>query len=730
MNAPTKTNASEAVSATDVKQISQVISALSLLKMNIGIYPEDHISVDQSADMAYTLLRGYFRKKPELTLGVTGKTLLFNETVLDKNNKNFQEYAHILHNFHVLFLKLKNAVTKQELLAFSKILSAKPSEIRYMANLETLLAQSAIKGIEVRTIDAGYFQLSEEKKTRRENREEDVWQDFIAQMRFDDVKMELRYDTPSPLDNANFAALIKLLNDNPQAWTNTVSGYEGMTGNDPDERQTGVPASAEKHEILGVIANLIHHFHPDLQDQLLRAAQTQAAHAPQTDGALENQGYLPDNMLPVMIHLANEGQRQIPPPFLMLLKQLSAIGQSASEPAKDSRQRLSAREIENILKKEKYEEYIPEKYERLLKKLSLDAAAENPSETDFPLSEYLKSLDDENIDFSISQLLLALMEEESDENLYAAYCQRLPLFVPALLQSGQFSFLIGLIETLRRHTSQSVSENIRRQATNVLATLSDPETIAPHITPALLQGKDTADAAKFLFLSGEQNIPWLFDLYLDDTTAAGETLIAILKTFGDKAVEEAHKRMSQKTPLSTLHMMNFLREVSNERTIPVLKQLYRQDDYRVKKEALEILLSCNQQDAVDLLARSLRSPRHQEIQQAASLTIHFKITSLMGELMSLLKTWVIREKDTILNELIVRQLGGSGSAWAIPYLERIAGVRLSFSPRRLLQMKKILYESLENFPQQEVQFLLEKGSKSFNRNIRERCLKIMAQRES
>jgi hypothetical protein len=102
----------------------------------------------------------------------------------------------------------------------------------------------------------------------------------------------------------------------------------------------------------------------------------------------------------------------------------------------------------------------------------------------------------------------------------------------------------------------------------------------------------------------------------------------------------------------------------------------------------------------------------------------------MGELMSLIKTFYIHEEDAILNEWIVRQLGGTGNPWAIPYMETIMAVRLTLSPQRLSRMKEILYESLEQFPRQIVQSLLKRGSKSWNKKIRASCLKIIGQKES
>jgi hypothetical protein len=416
----------------------------------------------------------------------------------------------------------------------------------------------------------------------------------------------------------------------------------------------------------------------------------------------------------------------------MLLQKLSAIEDGGNAHQQVDRQKMTSSEMGKLLQREEHEEYVPEKYDQLLKKLSgASSTADDIAEDAFPLSVYLKTLDDEYIDFRICKLVLALMEEEADEENYLAYSTRLALVIPDLLKKGQISFLISAIETLRRHGQENASEKIRRQALSVLSILTDPDTIARYITPFILGGRDTTVVTKFLVMSGVQNIPWLFDLYLDSSTTASDTLMDIIKGFGGgKAVDEASKRLENQTPLKALRLLAFFREVGNQSTIPLFKELYEYDDWNVKKEVLEILFLFKDSEAIDLLRKSIHSSNREDVLQVVSLIFLYEVRELMDELMSLLKTFYIREEDAILNEWIVRWLGGTGNPWAVPFMEKIMAVRLTLSPQRLSRMEEILYESLEHFPRQTVQSLLERGSKSWNRRIRASCLKIMGQKES
>jgi len=719
-------------SLTDLKQISRIISALNLIKMNIGMYPAGHASIDKSVDLAYTLIQNYLQGRSDMIIGVAGNKLMLNEYVLDKNN-NFREYAHTLNVFRVISLSLKRTVTRKDLLQFSRILSSKPSDIRAMGKLEDLLASSSVTGIQVKTIDAEFFQLSDEKNTQKEMRDENFWMEFISRMAFHPSKTELKNSDVEKSADSDLPEAIRELNDKRQYWQKAVLSYENMVQDYFYEIRIGRQVSAEKYKVLAKIANLIKNFHPDLKEQLLEAAERQLSLQPETALVPENMKCFPKEMLRGIVHLANKKKRQISPALIMLLQKLSAIENAGNAHQQVGSQNMTSSEMEKLLKKEEHEEYVPEKYDQLLKKLSGESSmADDVAEDAFPLSAYLKTLDDEYIDFRICELVLALMEEEANEENYLAFSTRLARFIPDLLKKGQFSFLISVIETLRRHGQENISEKIRGQALSVLSILTNLDTNARYITPFILEGRDdTSVVKKFLVMSGVQNIPWLFDLYLDpSTTMASDTLMDIIKGFGSNAVEEASKRLENQTPLKAFRLLAFFRKVGNHSTIPLLKELYEYDDFNVKKEVLEILFLLKDPVAIDLLRKSLHSSNREEVLQAVSMTFLYEVRELMEELMSLLKTFYICEEDAILNEWIVQQLVDTGNPSAVPYMETIMAFRLTLSPQRLSQMKEILYESLEHFPRQTVQSLLERGSKSWNRKIRASCLKIMGQKES
>jgi len=286
------------------------------------------------------------------------------------------------------------------------------------------------------------------------------------------------------------------------------------------------------------------------------------------------------------------------------------------------------------------------------------------------------------------------------------------------------------METLRRHgrEREKPSEKIRQKAMSSLKPFSDQEYMAKYVAPFILRGlTDTHVMTKFLTASGSQNVPWLFDLYLDPLSPASTGLADILKSFGRNAIDEAVKRLTGQSPQKIVQLLTFIRATADESVVTYLKDLFDHEDWSVRREVIETLFYYNDSAAVDILRKSLRSRNREELLNAVSLTCKYRVRDLINDLMSLLKTFVIREEDAILNDWIVKQLGATGDPAFVPCLEKISQIRFSLTPRQLSRMKLILYGSLVNFSRESVQKMLEQGKRSYNRKIKAFCVKILEQ---
>ena len=105
-----------------------------------------------------------------------------------------------------------------------------------------------------------------------------------------------------------------------------------------------------------------------------------------------------------------------------------------------------------------YENYVGEDYEAMLKRLTEGAGT---IREEFSLDEFMKTLEDEYLDFQIGRALLAFMAENIDEDDYKELAQKLVTIMPGFLKTGIFYLLWDIFETLGRHIKEKPVQSIR-----------------------------------------------------------------------------------------------------------------------------------------------------------------------------------------------------------------------------------------------------------------------------
>jgi hypothetical protein len=399
---------------------------------------------------------------------------------------------------------------------------------------------------------------------------------------------------------------------------------------------------------------------------------------------------------------------------------MTGLGETAPS---DQGKELSAGDMETLLKREQYEDYVPEEYDRLLKKAAQNASPDSAGgDPRFPLQELLKTLADAHLDFRICQVCPFLMDEAMDEADYLAFSRKLERSLPDLLRAGRFQWLTSLLETLRRHVREKPSDPLRQQASSLLRSLANKEIVAKHVTPFIRDGKGDQTALKaFLLAGGAQNLSWLFDLLLTPGTAINETLVGILRGFGREATEEALRRIPGRDSQAIARLLTLIRDVGEKVDAASLKELLPSEDWKITREVIRTLVQFDDPAAGELLRESLRSRERDRVLEAVGLSCRYRIAEMLADLTSLIRIVAMREEDAILNEWIVSEVMKTGHPAVLPLVEKIASARLTISPKHLAQLKKTLYRNLHRLPKEKIGKLLTLGSKSGDREIRTIC---------
>lgn len=721
-------------SSAESLRILKIVTAMNLVRMSVGMYPPGHMQITQCIDSAFALVQEMLLERGELFIGFAGDEVSFGETAPDKMRENaaFKDYARCLNNLRIVSFTIHRGLTREAIAEFNRILTVKPSDIWALGKIASVFARAGVTGIKVKVIDADHFRLWEKQNILPDDADkkvfnENFWEDFFARLKAGAERKGGGEGIPREKDEIDPVEAVRVVNRQPEQWSSAIISYENMVSEYFSDASKGGLIGPDRLETLTMVNSLVADLHPQLKKQLIEVAERQFSLHEGTTLTEESLKGFPRDIFLEIIRKKNEQETEISPTLVNLLKRMAGIHDESQHPDVLAIRDFSSEDMETLFKREEYENYVPSDYDKLLRSASAASSADGRADDSvFPLQEHIETLANDYVDFRICQAILSLMEGELGEEEYLACTRKLALSIPELLETGRFAFLTDLVVILRGHARAKSGEAERSEALSILKSLSERGTVARAVTPHIVGEKaDTAALAAFLVASGDQNLTWLFDLYLETKPDASAPVTGIIKAFGRKATDEALTRLSSKDSGTIVRLLAFIRLMDDRSVVSSLKPVIRHPEWPVRREVIRTLIQFDHPATVGLLRRSLKSEDHKEVADAVRLACGYRVGELLEDLVSILKTAVIGEKDAPLYEWIVGELAKTGNPSVIPHLERLESTWFTLSPARLERLKAVLYRHLHRFPREKVLKLLKKGSASRSKEIRMLSAKIL-----
>ena len=722
----------------DTRLLSEAVIELNISRKNVGIYPPGHIQITKSIDRAYTLLQKMFEIRAEMTLGVAKDTLLVGSDYLDQKNPVYRDFALSMNQQGIAAVTFVQGLDKEELVRFHRILTTKTDDIRAGGGIGKVMSDAAIQHIKILPIDYSSFHVTEEQAISavqskgEEKSGANLWQDFVSHL--SEGKLAARGEgiAINEAEQIDPAQLAQLLNERKLDPNAAIDSYDRII-------TTYVRGAAEKKQLtleqsktLARMNALLRDLHPELRKQFLSIAfKRLASHTNAPVDAAEVLGGFTDDLVIEMIGQASAEGREISPTLAGLVSKLAQSHHDAGPsraaaplPAKGLVSPMVLPEhMQKLFDREKYEEYVGADYQAMLKQLSEGAgAAVEP----FPLEDYLKTLDDDRLDFQIGRALLAFLEENIEEEDYREFTQKLVAIMPQFLDTGNFEILWDILETLRRHAADKPSQGIREIAEEAKKFFIDPEFIIRALKAFELWMRDKGQEAGGLIQAlGPDVVPGLMDIFSRDETVGGRrVLFNLLCLFGEPAVREAHKRLRDPRPFFVRNLLIFIRRAGTASSLPYVKPLLQHRDPTIRIEAISTILKFKDPEAAKLLQSAIRDKDPDYAAQAIVLAGQYRVSDVTEDVLAKLKRVILFETDYAENEEIVRALGNIGDPRAVPDLEKLARASWSLYPQSLLRMKEGLYESLARYPRESVSRLIQVGEKLNSEKIRRICKQL------
>jgi HEAT repeat protein len=746
----------------DTRLLSEAVIELNISRKNVGIYPPGHIQITKSIDRAYEILQKLFEIRSEMTFGVAKDTLLVGQDYLDRKNPVYRDFALSLNQQSIASVTFIRGLEKNELIEFHRIITTKPEDIVAAGGISKVMGGSGISHVRIRAIDYGSFYITEEQEIFKSQGKggpgtgtgistgsgfgtgetvakpkagHDLWQEFVTHLTAGKLATSGEGVSLKETEQIDPAELARLLNELRLDSNVALQSYDQIISEHLRVAAEKKQLSQEQSKTLSNLNMLLKDLHPELRKQFLSVAFRRISTHTKAMGAEDLLGGFPDDIVIDMLNQASAEGKEISPTLTGLLGKLtraqaqsvqsSQLGERGKEGAreKDLASSILPEHMEKLFDREKYEEYVSDDYQATLKRLS---EASGVLAERIPVDEYAKTLEEDHLDFQIGRALIAFMEEDIDEEDYREFGRKLVTLVPEFLKTGNFVLLLDILETIRKQMREKPTENLRAMAADCLKIFSDPSFMDQSRQAfdgwASTKGRE---ASNFLYALGPAMIPGLMDLYAIDTTPGGRrVLFDLLCRFGQDAVREAIRRLSDPRIHYVRNLVMLIRWAGTPAAISSIKFLLNKQDVKVRIEVLTTLLKFKDPDAPQLLRETIRSQDPDVASQAVFLAGQFRVTEAVNDLLSLIKRVILFEADYTVNEEIIKALGEIGDPRAIGDLERLARARTLY-PRRRLKMQQLLFASLGRYPVESITGLLQIGERSGDATIRKSCKKLM-----
>jgi HEAT repeat protein len=744
-------NASRAGNQTeslDTRLLGQAIIELNIARKNFAIYPPGHIQIAHSIDRAWELLTRLIASWPALVLGIARDRMFVDEEQLDTRNSIYREFATALHSQNIAAVSFIDGLTKAEVLDFLAIITSSPEAINERGGIGQAMKKARIEHINVEAIDYASFFLTEEEEilqTEPKDRQRsgtDLWQEFISNLTTGQLARKGQEAGPKRLSRVDPAELARFLNSRKLDPALAIQSYEkvfagkrrGITRRRPDAR----------------LNSLLQNLQPELKQQFLSITFDHVA-----KGSEELLDSFTDNIVFEMLQRANEQKKEISPTLVSLLEKLA--GTAGEVPLHAEMSEISSSELASngfeehlrkLLERESYENYVDSSYNLLLQRLSGGNPREeqgqqgSPSEVsrigeNDPLEmdsndpsipdSYSDELEDRYLDLQISNVILALIEQDLPVEDYAGFSRKLVAGAGDLLDIGESDLVATILRTLRHHVQEKPAA-IQPLALECLQKLGKSDFVSKALNTLRTGSKaQILTASQLLSTVGDSCIPEVMRLYAEEESSDGRTaLLNLLKSFGKGALDEAYRRLADGQVQVLRNLLIYIENAGDRESIVHLRPLLNHESLSVRLEALTTLLKFEDPEGPAFLRDALHSRIPQEVSHAVLLSGHYRVADAVTDLLDLLKKSPWRALEFRRNEEIIRALGKIGDPRALPLLAKLAKKSLTLYPSYLRNMKVTLFESLSGYPRESLAQLLKIGKQSAHYWIRNICEKLSA----
>jgi len=752
-------------SSLDAKDIIAAVRELNICLKSVNIYPAEHDQVKASVQRSRQALGTIFNFMPDLTLAVTGNSLMVGSEYLAPDNPVCRDFARSLKSHDIAAITFYKEIDRDELTRLLLLVNEKPDDILDRGGMASAFESDHFQNVKIKTVDYSKLSLTEEKEISRRKKEdgskgshrpqENVWKDFVSHLVADTLADDDGGISADELGDIDPAELARFINENrghtetalqsyhhllDRHFTETGPGSPPAAGASPETADRGMGKSGLSYD-LGNWNRLLEELNPEVRKQFLSVSFDHLESKSRPQRTEEFLGSMSGGLIIDMLRTANQDGKGISPSLLSLIRKLSAAQEDGFRTADDrsavfkqpdGRGGPTEDNLQILFDREKHEDYVVEDYDGVLKKLTAESTGEPLAEnTGFSVEDHLATLEDQHLNSRIAQILIGFMNGNIDRTDYKAYADKLIRIGEESLNPPDFQLLLLILKTFSTHMKKKTDDEIKKTAKVSVAALRKPEFTSKAVQAFFKDGElSDQDGFHFLTALGPGIMPDVVKFYAgQDKPDMPGLLSGIITHYRKEALLEAQKRLSDTRTLFVRNLIVMLRVLNAREAEGRVKQLLEHDNTDIRMEALETLLHFKNQWALPVLKQLVRSNEGNVSSTAIFLCGKYKVEDMAVILTSMLKTFIIFKPDIKKNMELTSALGKIADPHTIPVLEKLIARTPLLYAKETAKMKLAAYESLAGYDYTDAEKLLKKGSASKNSEMATVCKKIINQKQ-
>ncbi|MFH1155675.1 MAG: HEAT repeat domain-containing protein [Pseudomonadota bacterium] len=703
--------------APKVPSVDNALNSLNIARLNFLLYPEGHQKIRQSLEIAFPHIRQAMAFGSSLSLTCMNRQLRVNAKKPETAGSAVYEIALSLDRHDIQSVVFTPALTLESLYEFISRLVAKPGETQFSGTMA---------GIIVKTIQYDRFTIVQQREIQRRR----AGTEQVTALHGEEYSLYDPAQNPDP-EHFLLSSPVKVtrdLNRKAIGVETVAAAYTTLLHQcceSPDPQSGPRETETTRSDYL---KTFLYGLNPTLRAQFLSLTFAHCAdHETQDLDRLFEK--MDSYLILKMLDQANREKREISPGVInMIRKVVTSFDPKVTQP-QDTHDlpSLKGDNLQHLFNREKYEKYVEQDYDTVLKKLALasDKTISTPESID--LNFQMNALDEPHMNQRFFCLVMKLMKLPGDHEDYQQYCRLLVDSSTALLDTGDASATLRSLGLLRHQAVRHPSPETRAAAAAALEPFGKVDwtrrflgTLTRDKTPVFCN-----QIRKALLTLGPSNIADIVAWcgYKTDLNNQ-EAVLNILPGLGQGVVDEADQKCSHQDPLFLKNMILILKTVGSPASIRVLHKLRDHPVLDIRMASMEALVQLGDKTASDTLLALMESDNDLLAFRAMGSVGKLGMTRAVPRLVKLfrmsLSSSSILEKD----EAILHALGAIGSSEALPLVKKILTKTWSLFPARLARLQAAACRSLPGYPEANREALVQLGLSSRKDEVRDLCLLI------